>query len=120
LMGYWTREEKALTLHQAIFKATIAPAMWLGLDKKGRMQEGCDADIVIFNPDTIAHRADWLYHKEMLKPVGISHVIVNGQVVVENGELTGVAPGRLVRRTWNIPGNTQGLIALHDSRFGGN
>lgn len=118
LLGYWTREEKALTLHQSLFKATIAPAMWLGLDQKGRLQEGCDADLVIFDPETVAHQADWLYHREMLKPKGISHVIVNGQVVVEGGELTGASPGRLIRRTWRVPGNSQALIALYEKRFG--
>jgi N-acyl-D-amino-acid deacylase len=117
LMGHWARDERAISLHQALFKATIAPAMWMGLDKKGRMQQGCDADIVIFNPDTIIDKADWMYHKENLKPEGISYVIVNGQVVVENNELTGLAPGSLVRRTWDIPGDTGAIIALYDKRF---
>lgn len=117
LLGYWVREEKAITLKQALFKATIAPALWLGLDKKGRLQDGCDADIVIFDPDTVAHRADWLYHKEMEMPVGMHYVIVGGQVVVHDNELTGAAPGRVIRRTWKIKGDTQALIALYDKRF---
>lgn len=117
LFGHWSRDEGAITLKQAIFKATIAPALWLGLDKKGRLQEGCDADIVIFDPDTIIDRADWLYDKANLKPEGISHVIVNGQVVVENNELTGNTPGRLIRRDWEIPGDTTELLSLHDRRF---
>jgi N-acyl-D-amino-acid deacylase len=117
LLGTWSREEGALSLKQALFKATIAPALWLGLDKKGRLQEGCDADIVIFDPDTIIDRAGWLYNTANLKPEGISHVIVNGEVVVENGELTGAAPGRLVRRTWEIPGDTAELLSLYESRF---
>jgi len=119
LLGHWVREEEAITLHQALFKATIAPAMWMGLEKKGRLQEGCDADIVIFNPDTIIDKADWLYHKENIKPEGISHVIVNGQVVVENNRLTGATPGKVVRRTWEVPGNTKALISLYEKRFGG-
>ena len=118
LLGHWVREEGALSLHQALFKATIAPALWLGLDKKGRLQEGCDADIVIFNPDTVLDRADWMYHKENLKPDGISYVIVNGQVVVENNKLTGATPGRLIRRTWGIRGDTRAMISLYEQRFG--
>lgn len=118
LLGHWSREEGALSLEQALFKATIAPALWLGLDKKGRLQEGCDADIVIFNADTIIHRADWLYHKENLKPEGINYVIVNGQIVVENGKLTGATPGRLIRRTWKIPGDTAAIISLDEKREG--
>jgi N-acyl-D-amino-acid deacylase len=117
LLGHWSREEKALTLHQALFKATIAPALWLGLDKKGRLQEGCDADIVIFDPATIIDRAGWLGGTENLKPDGISHVIVGGQVVVENNRLTGATPGRLIRRTWTIPGDTAALINLYQTRF---
>jgi N-acyl-D-amino-acid deacylase len=119
LLGHWARDYGAITLHQALFKATIAPALWMGLEKKGRLQEGCDADIVIFDPDTIVDRADWMYHKENLKPEGISHVIVNGQVVVENNRLTGAAPGRLVRRTWDIPGDTKAVISLYETRFDG-
>jgi len=117
LLGHWSREQGALTLHQALFKATIAPALWLGLDKKGRLQEGCDADIVIFNPDTVIHRADWMHHKENLKPEGIHYVIVNGEVVVENNRLTGAAPGRVIRRTWEIPGDSRAIISLNERRF---
>lgn len=118
LFGHWVRGHGALSLRQAIFKASTAPAMWLGLDKKGRIQEGCDADIVIFNPDTIIDRAGWVDGTINQKPAGISHVIVGGEVVVENNQLTGATPGKLVRRTWTIPGNTQAILSLHQERFG--
>jgi hypothetical protein len=52
-----------------------------------------------------------------LPPEGIHYVIVNGQVVVENGELTGTTPGRLVRRTWTIPGDSGEVISLYEGRF---
>jgi hypothetical protein len=117
LLGHWSRDEGAITLKQALFKATIAPALWLGLEKKGRLQEGCDADIVIFNPDTIIDRAEWLGGKQNRKPDGIHYVIVNGAIVVEKGELTGNAPGRIVRRNWVIPGGTTEILSLYDQRF---
>ncbi|MBW7866050.1 MAG: amidohydrolase family protein [Candidatus Hydrogenedentes bacterium] len=118
LFGHWVREQNAISLQQAIFKASTAPAMWLGLEKKGRIQEGCDADIVIFNPDTIIDRAGWEEGTMNQKPDGISHVIVGGEVVVENNQLTGATPGRLVRRTWTIPGDTSAIMSLFEKRFG--
>jgi hypothetical protein len=117
LLGRWSRQHGAISLEEAIFKATIAPALWLGLDKKGRLQEGCDADITIFDPDTIIDRAEPEPGKLDLPPEGFHYVIVNGQVVVEDGELTGSTPGRLVRRTWTIPGDTEEVISLYEERF---
>lgn len=117
LLGRWSREHGAISLEEAIFKATVAPALWLGLDKKGRLQEGCDADITVFDPDTIIDRAEPEPDKLDLPPEGIRYVIVNGQIVVEEGELTGNTPGRLIRRTWTIPGNTEEVISLHEERF---
>jgi N-acyl-D-amino-acid deacylase len=117
LIGHWSRDEQALGLKDALFKATIAPALWLGLSKKGRLQEGCDADIVIFDKDAIIDRARPEDGKLDLKPEGLSKVIVNGQVVVDDGELTGKTPGRLIRRTWIVPGNTKKVIALYNKLF---
>ena len=117
LLGRWSREHGAISLEEAIFKATIAPALWLGLDKKGRLQEGCDADITVFDPDTIIDRAEPEPDKLDLPPEGIRYVIVNGQIVVEEGELTGNTPGRLIRRTWTIPGDTEEVISLYEKRF---
>jgi N-acyl-D-amino-acid deacylase len=117
LLGRWSREHGAISLEKAIFKATIAPALWLGLDKKGRLQEGCDADITVFDPDTIIDRAEPRPDRVALPPAGIRYVIVNGQIVVEEGELTGKTPGRLIRRTWTIPGDTEEVISLYEERF---
>jgi hypothetical protein len=117
LLGHWSRDLGAISLKQALFKATIAPALWLGLDKKGRLQEGCDADITIFNPDTIIDRAKAEAGQLDLPPLGIEYVIVNGQIVVEHGTFTGNTPGKVVRRTWQIPGNTRQVIALYHKRF---
>lgn len=52
-----------------------------------------------------------------LPPEGIQYVIVNGQLVVEQGQLTGKTPGRLIRRTWTVPGDTQAVISLYEERF---
>ncbi len=117
LLGHWSREEGAISLHQALFKATIAPALWMGLEQKGRLQEGCDADVVIFDPDTIIDRAGWLHDTANEKPEGISYVIVNGEVVVEHGQLTGKTPGKMVRRDWEIPGDTGELMGVYEGRF---
>jgi N-acyl-D-amino-acid deacylase len=117
LFGHWSREHGAISLKEAIFKATIAPALWLGLERKGRLQEGCDADITVFDPDTIIDRAKPEPDKLDLPPEGIRYVIVNGQVVVEEGELTGNTPGRLIRRTWTIPGDTEEVMSLYEERF---
>lgn len=117
LFGHWVREQGGLSLQQAIFKASTAPALWLGLEKKGRIQEGCDADIVIFDPDTIIDRAGWVDGTINQKPDGISHVIVGGEVVVENNQLTGATPGRLIRRTWTIPGNTGDIVSLFQEKL---
>lgn len=117
LFGRWSRDQGAISLKEAIFKATIAPALWLGLEKKGRLQKGCDADITVFDPDTIIDRAQPEPDKLDLPPEGIRYVIVNGQIVVEEGELTGNTPGSLIRRTWTIPGDTEEVISLYEERF---
>ncbi|MBN1635354.1 MAG: amidohydrolase family protein, partial [Deltaproteobacteria bacterium] len=117
LLGHWSRTENAIPMKETLFKATIAPALWLGLDRKGRLQQGCDADITVFDPDTIIDRAKPELGKLDLPPEGIHYVIVNGKVVVENGELTGTTPGRLIRRTWSVPGNTQAVISLYQDKF---
>ena len=117
LLGHWSREEQAIGLKEALFKATIAPAVWLGLSKKGRLQEGCDADIVIFDKNKIIDRARAEEGKLDLKPLGFSKVIVGGQVVVDGGKLTGKTPGKLIRRTWAISGNTKKVIELYNKRF---
>jgi N-acyl-D-amino-acid deacylase len=117
LFGHWSREHGAIALKEAIFKATIAPALWLGLEKKGRLQKGCDADITVFDPHTIIDRAKPEPDKLDLPPEGIRYVIVNGQIVLEEGELTGNTPGRLIRRTWTVPGDTEGVISLYEERF---
>jgi len=117
LLGHWSREMGALSMKEALFKSTIAPALWLGLEKKGRLQEGCDADITLFNPDTIIDRAKVEAGKLYLPPAGIDFVIVNGQVVLDHGVFTGKIPGKVIRRTWEIPGNSREVLSVYDKLF---
>ena len=117
LLGHWSRDEQTISLKESLFKATIAPAVWLGLTKKGRLQEGCDADIVIFDPDEVIDHAKPEDGMLDLKPTGFSKVIVGGQVVVDGGKLTGKTPGKLIRRTWAISGDTKKVIELYNKRF---
>jgi len=112
LFGHWVREEGAITFMQAMYKATLAPALWLGLEKKGRLQVGCDADITLFDPDTIIDRSSPIPDEHLLPPDGIPYVIVNGALVVDQGVLTGNKPGQVLRRNWTIPGDTQGVIEM--------
>lgn len=102
-LGHW-RKEMGMDLMDALFKATGAPAFWLGLERKGRLQEGCDADIVIFDPDRIIDTAEASPGNMLRPPEGIDYVIVNGVVAVEGTELTGEKAGRVIRRTWEVPG----------------
>lgn len=102
-LGHW-RKEMGMPLMEALFKATGAPAVWLGLEKKGRLQAGCDADIVVFDPDTIIDKATCQPGRMLDPPEGIHYVIVNGVVAVEGTGLTGAKAGEVIRRTWEVPG----------------
>ena len=96
VLARYVREEKLLTLEDAIRKMTSLPAGKLRVEDRGIIREGLWADIVIFDPDTIKDKAT--YSDPHQYPEGIKYVIVNGQVVVENGKLTGAMPGKVLRR----------------------
>ena len=96
VLAEFVRAEKHLRLPEAIRKMTSFPAQRLGLPDRGLLRDGFKADIVIFNPDTVKTSATKGDPKHY--PVGIEYVIVNGQVVIDQGENTGVLPGRALRR----------------------
>jgi N-acyl-D-amino-acid deacylase len=100
LLGHFVREKKTLTLMEAIKKITIYPATRFGLKDIGYIGEGANADLVIFDEDTIIDQSDYVNRGDPNKPpIGISYVIVNGQIVVEHGKLNkNKKPGRFIRR----------------------
>lgn len=95
ILGRYVRERKILTLEDAIRKMTSLPANKVGLKDRGLIKPGFWADITIFNPDTIIDKATYLNPKQF--PEGIEYVLVNGEVVIENGEHTGKTPGKVVK-----------------------
>jgi Amidohydrolase family len=97
VLGRYVREEKALTLMDALRKMTLLPADRVGLKDKGRLAVGADADVTVFDAAHIKDMAT--FDKPAQYSEGIGYVVVNGVVVVDGGELvTGVAPGRGVKR----------------------
>jgi N-acyl-D-amino-acid deacylase len=92
VLGKYVREEKVLSLPEAIRKLSGLPATNLGLDHRGFLKEGMFADVVVFDPATIADRAT--FDKPHQYAVGVKHVFVNGTQVIKDGEHTGAKPGR--------------------------
>ncbi|HLL29399.1 MAG TPA: D-aminoacylase [Allosphingosinicella sp.] len=95
LLGRYVREEKLLTLQEAVRKLAALPAENLRIADRGRLKQGYFADIAVFDPDTVRDRAT--YEDPHLYSVGMRHVFVNGVAVLRNGEHTGAKPGRAVR-----------------------
>jgi len=96
ILGVYVREKKLLTLPEAIRRMTSATAQFLGFTDRGVVAPGKAADIVVFDPATIADRGTMT--NPSLSPVGVHSVIVNGELVLDNGQMTGARPGRGLRR----------------------
>src|SRR6266480_3809693 len=92
VLGKYVRDEKVIPLTEAVRRLSALPATNLGLDHRGFIKEGMFADIVVFDPATIADRAT--FEKPHQYAVGVKHVIVNGVQVLKDGEHTGAKPGR--------------------------
>ena len=97
VLGRYVRQQHALSLMDALRKMSLMPAQRLGIQSKGRLQVGADADIVVIDPERVIDRAT--YDNPAQYSEGIPDVLVGGVLVVRDGKLvTGVAPGRGVRR----------------------
>jgi N-acyl-D-aspartate/D-glutamate deacylase len=104
VLGEYVRKRSLLTWEDAIMKMTHNPAKTLDIKERGRIKEGFWADIVIFDPNTITHKANFKNCLELsqginhdIYPEGIDYTIVNGTIVVEKGKLTGELPGHVLR-----------------------
>ena len=92
LLGKYVREEKLLSLGEAIRRLSALPATNLGLAQRGLIAEGMFADLVVFDPEKIADRASFAEPHQYA--LGVRDVLVNGVQVLKNGEHTGATPGR--------------------------
>jgi N-acyl-D-amino-acid deacylase len=95
LFGRYVRDEKLITLPEAVRRVTSLPAGNLALKQRGLLKAGYFADIVVFDPATIQDHAT--FEKPQQFSTGVSHVVINGGVALSNGEPTGKATGRVVR-----------------------
>jgi N-acyl-D-amino-acid deacylase len=94
LLGKYVREEKVIPLEEAIRRLTSLPARNLKLDRRGKLEKGCYADVVVFDPATVSDRAT--YENPRQYATGMVHVFVNGIQVLKDGEHTGAKPGQVV------------------------
>ncbi len=96
VLGKYSREEGIISMENAVKKMTSLPAARLGLLSKGILREGMDADITIFDPRTVKDLAD--FDNAFQYPRGIPYVVVNGVVVINEGQHTGVKSGKVLRK----------------------
>ncbi len=91
----YVKRRPVLTLEDAVRKMTSWPAARMGLDDRGVLREGLRADITIFDYDKLDDRAS--FAEPTISPVGIDYVLVNGQLVVDGGKITGARPGMVLK-----------------------
>ena len=96
-LGRFVRERQLVSLQEAVYKMSGFPAARFGIKDRGRIAEGLAADLVVFDPETVADRATW---QDPVQPaVGVNWVLVNGVPVIDSGNPTGQLPGRVVRHS---------------------
>jgi len=95
ILGRYVRDERVVPLEEAIRRLTSFPAANLRLDRRGTLAPGHHADVVVFDPATIADRATFENPHQLA--VGVEQVFVNGRAVIRDGRHTGATPGRVVR-----------------------
>jgi N-acyl-D-amino-acid deacylase len=96
VLGKYVREEKALTLESAIRKMTSKPAEVFGFKRRGLLEPGNFADVVVFNPDTVIDKGTFVDPIQF--PVGIEDVLINGHVVLHSGSYERTLAGKVLRR----------------------
>ena len=100
MLGGFARDEGLFPIEEAIRKMTSAPCDRMGIADRGRLAAGMKADLVLFDPGRI--RETSTYENPISYPEGIRMVLVNGSVVVEEGEHTGARPGRALRKGGSV------------------
>jgi N-acyl-D-amino-acid deacylase len=96
VLGHYVRDVKLFSLEEAVRRMTALPAAQFGLTGRGVLRAGAHADLVLFDPATIADRAS--FEQPTLPAAGIAEVLVNGRSVWRDGAPTGARPGRALRR----------------------
>jgi N-acyl-D-amino-acid deacylase len=96
VLGHYVRERKVITLEEAVRKMSSLPARQFGFAQRGEIREGWAADLVIFDPATIGDTAT--FDAPHAYPAGMTHVLVNGQVVVRGGAATDTRSGQVLRK----------------------
>jgi N-acyl-D-aspartate/D-glutamate deacylase len=92
VLGHYVRDEKVLTMEDAVRKMTSLPAQILGLRDRGQIHEGFAADVVLFDPATVGETNS--FEKPKSYATGVQYTIVNGVVVIDRGSHTGARPGK--------------------------
>jgi len=96
VLGWYARDQRLMPLETAVYKMTGMPAARVRLVDRGGIRAGAFADIVVFDPATVADRAT--FENPFQYPVGIRHVMVNGTLVVRDEDHTGALPGWPLRQ----------------------
>ena len=104
VIGYYVREQKVLTLPEAVRKMTALPASILGLEDRGQIKAGLAADIAVFDPARVAETNS--FEKPKSYSTGVPYVVVNGVVVIDKGQHTGAKPGKALRGRGVSPAKT--------------
>lgn len=92
VLGHYAREKGVISMEEAVRKMTSLPATAFRFGGRGRVREGCVADLTVFDPDTVSDKAT--FEKPHQYSVGVVHVVVNGEFVLQDAQMTGKLPGR--------------------------
>ena len=96
VLGHYVREKQTISLPEAIYKMTYLPAITMGLADRGVLREGMKADVVVFDPETVADKAT--FESPHQYPEGIPYVIINGRISVDEGEFQHLKSGEVLRK----------------------